>query len=180
MNIVLIMASLSVLNNSSSDDMHHNLRDLRSNAGLTKVYSLALKDFIIYDSRVAAALAWLVNSWCSNKQQLPPEHLRFACMKANAKDPLSKPRSPNTDIFPYFTASGKIENHLKHATWNLRANWVLRESLDLVIKGQKNKSHAAFQSVRDVEAALFMIGDNLRFELAKTVNRSTAQSPQKP
>ena len=37
--------------------------DLRSNAGLTKVYSLVLDDFIIYDSRVAAALAWLVTVW---------------------------------------------------------------------------------------------------------------------
>ncbi|MDL2358143.1 MAG: hypothetical protein QFF03_23070 [Pseudomonadota bacterium] len=141
--------------------------DLRSNAGTTKVHALILADFVIYDSRVAAALAWLVKKWASEHDVSPVvEHLRFACMKANTSPSRSKPRSPDPDIFPYFAATGHIRNHRKHATWNLRANWVLRAALDKAIHSAGGKSALSFQSVRDVEAALFMMGENLEHALA--------------
>ncbi|MHB2080818.1 hypothetical protein [Pseudomonas asiatica] len=39
-------------------------KHLRFNAGMTKVYALICEDFLIYDSRVAAALGWLVVKYC--------------------------------------------------------------------------------------------------------------------
>lgn len=41
-------------------------KSLRFNAGWTKVISLLCDGFIIYDSRVAGALAWLVKEWSSS------------------------------------------------------------------------------------------------------------------
>jgi len=140
--------------------------DLRSNAGLTKVHALILPDFVIYDSRVAAALAWLVQKWASECRVLPiATHLRFACMKANTSIANPKQRSPDQAIFPYFAASGHIRKHRMHATWNLRANWVLREALDKAMNRAGAESAVSFQSVRDVEAALFMMGANLQHAL---------------
>jgi hypothetical protein len=169
-------ATLDVLRSGSDDEAHKKLLDFRSNAGTTKVHSLALSDFVIYDSRVAASLAWLVKKWASDSRISPPEHLRFACMKANTSKWNSKSRSPDTDIFPYFVASGDIKHHHAHATWNIRANWIIREALDLAINHNSNKQTAAFQTLRDVEASLFMVGDDLNCELAKSVNCSTVNN----
>jgi len=43
-------------------------RNLRVNAGMSKVYSLICESFIIYDSRVVAALGWLVMKYCSDRK----------------------------------------------------------------------------------------------------------------
>lgn len=136
------------------------LTDLRSNAGTTKVHALALDDFIIYDSRVAAALSWLVVKWaCATSRGNIPLQLRFGCMRPNTKD-RKKRRTPDERLFPYFAPlAGNLESHRKHAWWNLRANWILSAAL--------GKAHQAcakeceFQSLRDVEAALFVMGADL-------------------
>lgn len=47
----------------SGNDDNSALKVRRFNAGMSKVYSLIVADFIIYDSRVAAALAWFVARW---------------------------------------------------------------------------------------------------------------------
>jgi hypothetical protein len=39
-------------------------KNLRLSSGMIKVYSLLCKDFIIYDSRVAAGLGWMVVKYC--------------------------------------------------------------------------------------------------------------------
>lgn len=151
-----------------SGDLANPEGDLRSNAGTTKLHAMILPDFVIYDSRVAAALAWLVKKWASEPSALSRvKHLHFACMRANTSAAKPKQRSPDEKIFPYFAPSGHLRNHRKHATWNLRANWVLREALNKAIKSaDAAKSPIGFQSVRDVEAALFMMGENLEYARA--------------
>lgn len=144
--------ALTVL--SQDDDQSPvQMMDLRSNAGTTKIYSLLLPNFVIYDSRVAAALAWLVFQWAGQNPLAIPEHLRFACMRANSMKP--KARSPCPDIFRYFSASGKKHHH--HAMWNLRANWIIEAATKACPAHRKQRKVES----RDVEAALFMIGDNL-------------------
>lgn len=39
-------------------------KTLRFNSGMTKVYSLLCDNFVIYDSRVAAALGWAIVKYC--------------------------------------------------------------------------------------------------------------------
>ena len=49
------------------------------NSGFTKIYSLYINDFIIYDSRVGAALCYLVKLYCiEQKQGGVPSLLKFA------------------------------------------------------------------------------------------------------
>lgn len=65
------------------NDDRSNLRGTirRFNAGMTKVYSLLVEDFVIYDSRVASALTWLISQWClETKKPVVPDLLRFPCM----------------------------------------------------------------------------------------------------
>jgi len=132
---------------------HKALPDLRSNAGTTKIHSLALPDFVIYDSRVAAALAWLALRWSQQEGIAVPAHLRFACMRANTSKTNLKMRSPDQAIFPYFAASGPLREHQRHATWNMRANWI--------ICAAAAQCPAGAWTARQIEAALFMMGADL-------------------
>ena len=125
--------------------------NLRFNAGFTKVYSLLQDNFVIYDSRVAAALAWLVMVWdASNKPaKVNKDHyLAFGCLPAkegpNAE--FNKIRNPDAGTF------NKISSSKQHLHWNIRASWVLEESIKLA---GNNSQHS---DIRDIEAALFMIG----------------------
>ncbi|WP_077048706.1 hypothetical protein [Pseudomonas sp. KK4] len=133
--------------------------NLRFNAGMTKVYSLLVQDFIIYDSRVAAALGWIVVKYCeAMKLTQVPAELAFAWAPAKeapgAKSP--KNRNPGRDDF-FFP---RLTNAVQHAEWNLKASWILAEALTLA--GAEN--FAGFTSVaplRRLESALFMIGYDL-------------------
>lgn len=145
-----------------NDDAEHVLKPIqRFNAGMTKVYSLLCDRFIIYDSRVAAALAWFVTHWCrANNQETVPDLLAFPCLAAkeavNAK--LKKVRNPSWGSLSFPTLTGAR----LHAKWNLRASWILDASL-------AKAKHASFgDNLRALEAALFMWGYDLSPNLAPT------------
>lgn len=136
--------------------------NLRFNAGMTKVYSLLCKDFIIYDSRVAAGLGWLVVKYCHahGLVKVPPA-LCFPWANAKEdKDALApKRRNPGSDGFK-FTG---LRSGRHHAMWNLRARWLLTAVLK-----HPSAAGSRFQQVaapndplRAMEAALFMIGYDL-------------------
>jgi hypothetical protein len=143
--------------NSDDETTLENISDLRSNAGTTKIHSLLLTDFVIYDSRVAAALAWLVYSWSRTTSIVIPTYLQFGCMRANTTKPGGKKRKPDDDAFQYFSPTGRLKNHYKHAMWNLRANWIIQAA----IQETGGQSINMIWTSRKVEAALFMIGDDL-------------------
>lgn len=142
-----------------TDDMKPEISDLRSNAGTTKVHSLLLPEFIIYDSRVAAALAWLVLRWSREAATVVPAHLRFECMRANGGN---KCRTPDGKVFRYFAASGQTA-HYKHAMWNIRASWLLAAVLN---KAKLDRPTLAWRP-RELEAALFMLGNDLTVALGR-------------
>lgn len=145
------------ISTSEQDDVGLEIDGLRSNAGLTKVYSLLLPNFIIYDSRVAATLSWLVHTSADLWDKTPNE-LRFATMRAKTSKSKGKLRTADQRLFPYFAPSGE-KNFQKHLLWNIRANWILEAVIN------KNNSlgiDSKFKTVRDLEAALFAIGDDLR------------------
>lgn len=133
--------------------------DLRFNAGMTKVYSLLVNDFIIYDSRVAAALGWIVVKYCQEKQlSSVPAELAFPWAPSkegpNAKSP--KNRNPARDgySFPRLIAGAH------HAEWNLKASWILAAALARAPASDFAVS-SAVPALRQLEAALFMIGYDL-------------------
>lgn len=135
---------------------------LRFNAGMTKVYSLICDNFIIYDSRVAAALGWAVVKFCSVKDiKAVPETLRFPCAPANeGKNPRApKLRNPSNGQLEF----PRLQRNAMHAEWNLKASWLLEATL-----GHDNAKRSMFKQVsapggplRALEAALFMIGYDL-------------------
>lgn len=141
-----------------SDDLSA-VPELRSNASLTKLYSLALPDFIIYDSRVAAALAWLALRWSvAHQARQVPQLLRFICPAADNGPGV---RTPDRAVFPKVTVHSP-SSHRRHARWNVRANWILSASFGMAQAAiRAGGPKMPFQTLRDVEAALFVMGADL-------------------
>lgn len=144
---------------AKDDDNQANLPEgLRFNAGMTKVYSLLIDHFIIYDSRVAGALAWFVGTWAAEKRLAEvPKHLGFRCMPArtwrnaaqvNVRNPSSGPLA-----FAYLN-----NNAGNHAQWNLRASWIIEQ---LLAANPSTPFGAGTEGSRKLEAALFMWGYHL-------------------
>ena len=135
----------------------------RFNAGMTKVYSLICKDFIIYDSRVGAALGWAVAKFCEMREALHgpvaiPAGLSFPWAPAKeAKGQLRpKRRYPGVGhlTFP------RLRSGPTHAEWNLNASYVLRSILEHANAANSRFKQLASmdEQLRAFEAALFMIG----------------------
>lgn len=147
---------------AQDDDAGDLGANLRFNAGMTKVYSLLLDHFVIYDSRVAAALAWFVATWAG--EQVIPDTLRFPCMMAKedpkaARRKLRNPR-PGREGFPLLG-----HRPYTHAKWNLRASWILRALLEANPGTAFGEGTAGS---RRLEAALFMWGYDLTPPVAAT------------
>lgn len=161
---------------NANDTGHPRLRDsdLRFNAGMTKVYSLICDSLVIYDSRVAAALGWIVVKFCQ-AMELPqiPMELRFpwAPAKTAPGHPNPKQRNPSVAalVFPALKA-GPL-----HAEWSLKASWLLEAALTSpnAQTSQFKQVGSQTEQLRALEAALFMIG----YDLAGGSTSSTAASP---
>jgi hypothetical protein len=140
-----------VVDHASGYDVS-TVHGLRFNAGMTKVYALLLDEFIIYDSRVAASLTWLALNWWTITKNSPPatlpDLLRFGTLPANGS--ARKHRNASPGIFPTITRA------TDHYTWNIRANWLLSDALNRAGKASQ------FATLRQVEAALFQMGDRVR------------------
>jgi hypothetical protein len=136
----------------------------RSNAGFTKIYSLMFNDFVIYDSRVAAALGLFVVRYCQkNGLKGIPSELNFGWMDAKeAKEPKDpKRRNATADSLKFSKASSEHQ----HASANIRTNWILQEVLKEENESTAGKEGFAKlpkeEKLRALEAAFFMIGYDL-------------------
>jgi hypothetical protein len=151
-HVNLLSVLQNVVNDHALGDDVSGVTALRFNAGMTKVYSLLIDDFIIYDSRVAAALAWLALKWWmvvkGKSQSQLHEHLRFLCLPGNGK--AQKLRNPAPSLFT--THATKPYEHYK---WNVRANWLLHHAQGMA------GTNSRFSSLREVEAALFQMGERV-------------------
>lgn len=156
-NFEVIYNTIQLLE-SGSDDLAEigKVKSLRFNSGLTKVYSLLIDNFIIYDSRVAAALSWYVVKFSeSSGESIIPKELKFACMKAKGGKQTRNPSNKSYD-FEYT----KLYKPEIHAMWNIRSSWILKAALDLM-GNSKYQSNPNVDPLRALEAALFMWGYDL-------------------
>jgi hypothetical protein len=112
--------------------------DFHSNAGFTKIYSVLFDDFIIYDSRVAAALAFFAKKCLGN---IPPDEWRFFI-------PQNKGDKNKRYVEGFLFSSAKK----KHFYSNIISNLLLLEVQSELKKRNKKVG------LRQIEAALFMIG----------------------
>lgn len=123
------------------------------NSGFTKIYSLLIEDFIIYDSRVGAALGLLVKQYLSDKNiNYIPEELNYPY--GNARPTQSdtgkiNKRNPSNDKYKFKALNNEDQKHIKYNTY---ANWLLKKL------SEKSKFRHADNPIRALEAALFMIG----------------------
>jgi hypothetical protein len=135
---------------------------LRFNSGMTKVYSLLCDDFVIYDSRVAASLGWLIVKYCDAKSLASvPSSLCFPWAAAKEAQSAVSPKRRDPGAGPYKFKRLRSGSH--HALWNMRASWTLAAVL-----AHPKASGCGFHgivepkdSLRALEAALFMIGYDL-------------------
>ena len=149
---------------AGNDDDFTYLKPIRRfNAGMTKVYSLLVPDFIIYDSRVAASLAWLVATWCISAGKVSvPDELAFPCMPPKEGDnpKIRKSRNPSCNSLQFPDMNGNVR---RHAKWNMRASWILKECL---VRSSNTVFHQQkANDLRALEAALFMWGYDLNRSL---------------
>jgi len=147
-------------------------RGLLCNAGFTKIYSLQFSAFVIYDSRVAAALSLFVMLYCAATGKASvPAGLSFPCMPARTykrkKMPPRQPlrRSASASVSPgqkwMFPRCGN--DHARHIDANLRANWLLSSAIADDPSPHRNQFSTSYglAALRALEGALFMIGYDL-------------------
>jgi hypothetical protein len=122
--------------------------DIKSAAGNSKIYSVILKDFIIYDSRVAAALAYLLKSCfeIKNRRDIPLDFELFLLPYRDNKDKPTYKR----DVYPFCTIQ---DNNKLHFYSNILASLIVKSAVVEINKESDQKI-----TTRDFEAALFMIG----------------------
>lgn len=137
------------------------------NAGSTKIFSLLLPDFCIYDGRVGAALGMLARNYCRankiNGSEFPKElAFPWGLDKGNGRGNRSR-RDPSDDRyrFPRLT-----NDTFSHALWNIRANWLIQALANKL----KVTSEDKIDALRRLEAALFMIGYDVRDGVSESVN----------
>ena len=102
--------------------------DLFMSSGFTKIYSLIVRDFVIYDSRVGAALCYLVRKFCQESGlDMTPEELKFSwgVLRMNTKSKIvENPRNPYIGIYKFLIITNHYNSHLEN---NIRANWLVKE-----------------------------------------------------
>ena len=155
----LLATTAAAFSGNSLDDPVLLNTQLRFNAGMTKVYSLLVNDFIIYDSRVAAALGWIVVKYCQGRQLTTvPAELAFpwAPAKEGPAAKWRKNRNPAKGNLQFPGLNGAAQ----HAHWNLKASWILAEVLANAGAGAFTDA-GSIAPLRRLEAALFMIGYDL-------------------
>ncbi len=116
------------------------------NSGFSKIYSLLLDGFPIYDSRVACGLASLVRLFCeeTNRRELPAP-LAFGIPPSQSRarrDPSCGPL-----VFP------RIWTPRRYAKSNVMAAWLLD-----VLSEQSPFAELASERQRALQSAMFMIG----------------------
>tara|TARA_R110000744_G_scaffold26224_1_gene64700 strand:- start:2491 stop:3633 length:1143 start_codon:yes stop_codon:yes gene_type:complete len=133
----------------------------RMNAGFTKIYAfMSPETFIIYDSRVAAALAFLVTMYCEQEGLSGvPAELGFTIADAQGKSCRNPSIKEKGYIFSKWGSDQK-----KHAISNVQANWILYSAF------KKVEHSTPFDDIRQIEAALFMIGyDFPQYAVSQTI-----------
>ncbi len=139
-------------------DINSNFDKIHMNSGFTKIYSLLIDDFVIYDSRVGAALGYLVRQFLEETEAHKiPDVLDFAYGNSRinkGEEGKINRRNPSSDKFIFKALHNN--NPKRHIKNNIYANWLLKEI------AENSKFNNEENSMRKLESALFMIGYSLR------------------
>jgi len=142
------------------DSIEYYKSEIIMNSGFTKIYSLLVDDFLIYDGRLGAALGLLVRGFCEQKKlDTIPEELHFnwgAGRESVINSKEKSRRNPSSDKY-VFKSLHSPKTHLEN---NIRANWIVQE----ILYNTKSafSSLEASKQMRAFESALFMIGYHVK------------------
>ena len=142
------------------DSNEYYRSEIIMNSGFTKIYSLLLDDFLIYDGRLGAALGLLVRGYCEEKKlETIPEELHFYWGAGRESIINSKERSrrnPSSDQYVFKS----LHSPKAHMDNNIRANWIVQE----ILCNTNSKFNILEKSkqMRAFESALFMIGYHVK------------------
>lgn len=160
---------LSVFNRNPNPSTHWS----KMNSGWTKYYSFALPAHLIYDSRVGAALCYLVRRYLESVEAecrvgAVPESLAFRWAPGQGE---RNTRDPSCGPYKFARLSGGPAGSREWARVNIQANWILSAAV--------SRSAAMWcsgpEGFRRVEGALFMLG----YDLSR-VERSQAHDDTEP
>jgi hypothetical protein len=154
---------LSVFNRNPDPSTHWS----KMNSGWTKYYSFALPAHVIYDSRVGAALCYLVRRYLESTQakhhaDSVPESLAFRWAPGQGE---RNTRDPSSGPYKFSRLTGGPAGSREWARVNIQANWILSAAIS-----QSGSTWCSGpDGFRRVEGALFMLGYDLsRVERAPT------------
>jgi len=149
-----LTAGILLFNQLTFDDDFPDNR-IKLNSGFTKIYSLLRDDFIIYDSRVALSLCFLIGQYTmANGLNEIPGLLQFRIPTRQGNNALRQiPQFFTINNFN-FSAPNGINNY---QISNMRSNWILSEVLNRNPGSLFNTLPVELR-LRALESALFMIG----------------------
>lgn len=131
------------------------------NSGFTKIYSLLIDDFIMYDGRVGAALGLLGRMYAEEIQLGKiPEMIKFSFgsgkVSPGRKRDVNR-RNPSTKKYKFSSFNG---NQHRHINDNIKASWLLKQLAE--------KTTSRFSLIPQdkplntrltaIQSALFMVG----------------------
>ncbi len=127
-----------------------NFNGIVLNSGFTKIYSLLINDFIIYDGRVGAALGYLVRLFLESRLDgnLPDALHFYYGVEYGATSAISR-RDPSSLQYRFKRLTNSSHNHINN---NVRANWVAKHL------SNRSRFSELDNPIRALESALFMIG----------------------
>ena len=122
---------------------------IRANAGYSKIYALLLDDFVMYDSRVAAGLCWLVRLFCEEQDLAAvPDTLSFVIGPYRSE----AVRNPSTARHTFVEIGANPQSYMDS---NMKANWLLKSVLE-----ERTSKFRGFgdDALMALQAGMFMIG----------------------
>lgn len=155
--LVYLNQVMTVLNDNGLNSDFMTDVDMRNlieiDSGTTKIYSLMLNNFAIYDSRVGCALGLLVNKFVKEKKyQAVPDLLRFSWGGDKTR---RNPNDLNSKVFPEFNNKDFPNIRMKH---NIEASWLIEYVGENINQNSGFFKLNVASRLRAIEAALFMIG----------------------
>lgn len=152
--------AIQILESDNVNELHRfDGSDLRMDSGMTKVFSLASHKSIIFDSRVASAITLIAYRFLTTQQL---NELFDHNILSVGKAPSGSKRHM---IKGQKLLARQLGTGITQARYNLLGNWLLNESIDSIPDFDKVKKNWGVldksELLRNVEAALFMIGSDI-------------------
>lgn len=146
--LISSMQTVAELQSAITWPLQMDLPPARMNSGFTKIYALQLPGFLIYDSRVAAALALLVLIYASEHDGRMPPVARDLRVMAG--------RTCHRKADGIKTCTSESD----HLRANLAANWLIGQVFTAypTLRADWQAHTDGIDEYRALEAALFMLG----------------------